>query len=333
MTRSQILPAWGRILGGYRPFLSIEITKECPLHCPGCYAYEPTHLGGTTLRQLTDLRGDALVAGVLALVRRCRPLHLSIVGGEPLVRTAELSLLLPKLNLLPATDRLNVEVQLVTSAVRPIPSEWAGYKCLHIVISVDGLAAEHDRRRFPATYDRILRHVTGHQVIVHCTVTRNLLGQDYLRDFASFWSRRPEVYAIWFSLYTPQRGDRSEERLAPSDRLLAVQQLADVAAEFPKVYMPKLLLAGLRRPPASPAECIFAQSTTCVSADLQTRIVPCQFGGDPVCDECGCMASAGFASIGNYRLAGILPISRIFSISSRIGDFAAHRESTARSSR
>jgi hypothetical protein len=38
-----ILPAWGRILGGYRPNLSIEITRECPLRCPGCYAYTAGH--------------------------------------------------------------------------------------------------------------------------------------------------------------------------------------------------------------------------------------------------------------------------------------------------
>ncbi len=54
--------------------LSIEITRECPLSCPGCYAYGETHLGGeVTLRQLHDLRGDALVEGVLKLVRKHHP--------------------------------------------------------------------------------------------------------------------------------------------------------------------------------------------------------------------------------------------------------------------
>src|SRR5256885_11513510 len=111
MTKVDILPAWGRVLQGYRPFLSIEITKECPLRCPGCYAYGPEHLGSNgTLRQLTDLRGQDLVNGVLALIRRFRPLHLSIVGGEPLVRCRELDALLPKL------ARMGIEVQLVTSA-------------------------------------------------------------------------------------------------------------------------------------------------------------------------------------------------------------------------
>ena len=54
-----IIPAWGRILRGYRPALSIEITRECPLRCPGCYAYGDEHLGGdVTLRQVHDYKGQ-----------------------------------------------------------------------------------------------------------------------------------------------------------------------------------------------------------------------------------------------------------------------------------
>src|SRR5262245_31509977 len=65
----QLLRAWGRMLRGATPLLSIEITRECPLHCPGCYAYGAEHLGGgVTLRQLNELRGDALVRGVIELV-------------------------------------------------------------------------------------------------------------------------------------------------------------------------------------------------------------------------------------------------------------------------
>ena len=47
-----LLHAWGRIVSGHRPNLSIEITRECPLRCPGCYAYGDEHLGGggVTLR-------------------------------------------------------------------------------------------------------------------------------------------------------------------------------------------------------------------------------------------------------------------------------------------
>ncbi len=311
-----IVPAWGNILRGRRPFLSLEITRECPLRCPGCYAYEPSHLGSSgPLRQLTDFKGEALVAGVLGLVRRFRPLHLSIVGGEPLVRYRELGILLPKL------ADMGVEVQLVTSAVRPIPAEWKNLPNLHIVVSVDGLQAEHDKRRSPATYDRILNHIAGQQVTVHCTITRQLLQRpDYLSDFASFWSKREEVRKIWFSLFTPQEGDQSEERLGPQERLAALSELAHLRICFPKIYLPAAVLDGYYHPPSSPQECIFAQATNCISADLATRITPCQFGGRPVCSECGCIASAGLASVGKYKLAGLIPVAEIFGVSRKVGE-------------
>ena len=55
MKKSDVIQAWSRILGGRPPSLSIEITKECPLQCPGCYAFDAAHLGGTTQpRQLSD---------------------------------------------------------------------------------------------------------------------------------------------------------------------------------------------------------------------------------------------------------------------------------------
>ena len=315
MTHSDLLPAWSRILRGYRPLLSLEITKECPLRCPGCYAYSSGHLNDVvTLRQLADYRGDDLVNGVLALVRRYRPLHISIVGGEPLVRWRELDRLLPKL------DHMGIEVQLVTSAVRPIPAHWASLRELHLVVSVDGLQPEHDARRAPATYHRILKHIEGHSLIVHCTVTRQMLGRpDYLHEFAASWSSRPEARKIWFSLYTPQEGEQSAERLTLNDRREVLSRLADVAAHFPKVYLPRVVLDGYHQPPESPADCIFAQSTTCISADLQTRINPCQFGGKPVCGECGCIASSGLASIGRFVIGGLVPVSALFSLSRKIG--------------
>src|SRR2546425_4959293 len=90
MKAIEVVHAWGRILQGRFPTLSIEITRECPLRCPGCYAYEDGHLGGgANLRQLSDFKGETLIEGVFALVRPYRPLHLSSVGGDPLVRFRE----------------------------------------------------------------------------------------------------------------------------------------------------------------------------------------------------------------------------------------------------
>ena len=111
-----IVQSWGRILAGYTPSLSIEITRECPLRCPGCYAYGSEHLGGgLTLREVSDFKGQALIDGVIELVRKHRPVHVSLVGGEPLVRFRELDVLLPRLS------EMGLHVQVVTSAVRPDP--------------------------------------------------------------------------------------------------------------------------------------------------------------------------------------------------------------------
>ncbi|MCL4403078.1 MAG: radical SAM protein, partial [Acidobacteria bacterium] len=66
----------------------------------------------------------------------------------------------------------------------------------------------------------------------------------------------------------------------------------------------------------------FAQVTTCLSADLNSPITPCQLGGTPVCAECGCIASAGLAAIGRFRLGGLVRVSDIFALSRRIGDRA-----------
>jgi len=115
----EVVQAWGKILTGYRPNLSIEITKECPLRCPGCYAYGDEHLGGdVTLRGLADYKGDELVSRFMAMIDRHKPLHISIVGGEPLVRYRELGQILPQLS------ARGIHTQVVTSAVRPIPAEW-----------------------------------------------------------------------------------------------------------------------------------------------------------------------------------------------------------------
>jgi len=319
MKKRDAFRAWGRILQGRAPFLSIEITKECPLRCPGCYAYSPDHLGSTvTLRQLADYRGQDLVRAVVAVVRRLRPIHLSIIGGEPLVRFRELG------DLLPLLGQMDVEVQLVTSAVRAIPQEWSAIPCLHLVVSIDGLAADHDVRRAPATYDRILQHIAGHSITVHCTVTRPMLARPgYLSEFSRFWSSRPEVRKIWFSIYTPQDGDTSAERLRPEDRDVLFEELA-AAAQIPKVNLPQIVLESYRNPPRSPEECTFARLTTCLSADLKSSVTPCQFGGAPVCAECGCLASAAMHAVVGLRLGGLIPVSALLNASLRLGDRGAH---------
>jgi len=311
-----ILPAWGRILTGYTPAMSIEITRECPLRCPGCYAYGDDHLGGElTLREVRDFKGQELIDGILALVDRHKPLHLSIVGGEPLVRYRELNTLLPLLS------TRGLHVQVVTSAVREIPAAWHTIPRVSLVVSIDGLQPEHDVRRAPATYDRILKHIAGHSITVHCTVTRQLVNRaGYIEEFLRIWSARPEVEKIWVSLYTPQIGEVSDERLRPIDRERAVADLMALRLSFPKLALPKGLIEVYANPPDSPDECIFARTTSTISADLTTRITPCQFGGAPDCSNCGCIASAGLAAVARHKLFGVVPVGSIFAGSLKVGE-------------
>jgi sulfatase maturation enzyme AslB (radical SAM superfamily) len=311
----ELVQAWGRILTGYHPNLSIEITKECPLRCPGCYAYGDEHLGGgVTLRGLSDYKGDELVSRFMALIDRHKPLHVSIVGGEPLVRYRELNEILPRL-----TER-GVHTQLVTSAVRPIPSEWIGLPRLQVVVSIDGLQPEHDERRKPATYERILKHIEGHEITVHCTVTRQQARRDgYLREFLDFWQANTHTRLIWISLYTPQVGELSMERLTAGDRAKVIEEMRRLRPIYSKFQMLEGILNVYAKPPASPQDCIFAQTTECFSSDFEHRIAPCQFGGKPDCENCGCLASAGLEAIGRHRLRGGLRVGKIFYASLAVG--------------
>jgi len=316
---SQIFQAWGKILKGEQPSLSIEITRECPLNCPGCYAYDDAHLGGgQTLRQLKDRRGQSLVDGVLEVVDRLKPLHLSIVGGDPLVRYRELESLVPKLL------ARGMHVQIVTSAFRTMDPTWASLERLHVVVSIDGLQPEHDVRRAPATYDRILKNITGQRITIHCTVTGQMMKRPgYLAEFLEFWTPRPEIKKVWFSLFTPQVGDQMPEILGPEERAQAIADMMHLRKLYPKLDMPEAVIRQFASPPHSPQDCVFALTTQTLSADLQTKITPCQFGGNPDCASCGCVASMGLAAIASHNLGGILPVGAIFKASIKIGQSRA----------
>ena len=191
---------------------------------------------------------------------------------------------------------------------------------LQLVVSIDGLQPEHDERRKPATYDRILKHIRGHQITVHCTVTRQQVRREgYLEEFVEFWSANPDTRQIWVSLYTPQIGEVSDERLLPEDRERVVAALMHLRTRYAKLRMPEGMIKVYERPPRNPSECTFAQTTTCFSADFERQIAPCQFGGNPDCENCGCIASAGLDAVSRHRLPGGLRVGAIFDQSLRIG--------------
>lgn len=311
----EVLTAWARILTGKAPMLSIEVTRECPLSCPGCYAYNDEHLGsGKLLRELSDFRGDALVNGVLDLVRTHRPMHVSLVGGEPLVRHRELSAILP------ALSAQNIFALVVTSGIIPIPLEWMDLPRVLVTISVDGLPEHHDIRRKPATYERILTNLAGRKVNIHWVITRPMLQRPgYLEEYVAFWNARPEVRQIWVSLYTPQIGEQSAEKLSAEDRETVARELPPLVRRFPKLLMPQGVAQAFLHPPKNPDDCLFSKMSINVSADLQTRVEPCVFGGAPDCSQCGCAASSGLHWIRTVKVAGPLRVGHFVGGSVRIG--------------
>jgi sulfatase maturation enzyme AslB (radical SAM superfamily) len=323
MKPSHVIRAWRKILKGERPSLSIEITRECPLRCPGCYAYDKAHLGGdATLRSLNDRKGQELIDGVLELVHRLRPLHLSIVGGDPLVRFRELESLIPQL-----LDR-GIHVQVVTSASRPLAASWAGLPGLAVVVSIDGLQPEHDLRRAPTTYDRIIKNIAGQNknITIHCTVTGQMMKRPgYLKDFLEYWTPRTEIRKVWFSLFTPQIGDQLPEMLQREEHERAIADMLALRRQFPKLDMPEGMIRMFSAPPQSPKECVFALTTQTLSADLKTEITPCQFGGNPDCGSCGCVTSMGLAAVAAHKLGGVIPVGVIFKASIKIGQIRTRR--------
>src|SRR6202040_3213596 len=170
-----------------------------------------------------DRKGQFLTDGVLEVVDRLKPLHLSLVGGDPLVRYRELESLIPQLL------ARGIHVQIVTSAFRTLGPTWAKLPHLHVVVSIDGLQPEHDVRRAPATYERILKNIAGQTVTIHSTITAQMMKRPgYLEEFLKFWTPRPEIKKVWFSLFTPQIGDQLPEVLSREERVRAIKEMTQL---------------------------------------------------------------------------------------------------------
>jgi hypothetical protein len=124
-------------------------------------------------------------------------------------------------------------------------------------------------------------------------------------------------------LFTPQVGESSYEILPPGARTHVVGELLELRNLFPKLDMTKVTIEGFLTPPSSPDECVFAKATRTITADLKTRITPCQFGGNPDCSQCGCIASAGLNAIARAKLPGGMRVGWLYEQSILVGNVVA----------
>jgi hypothetical protein len=215
---------------------------------------------------------------------------------------------------------MSVFTLVVTSGVLPVPMEWSRLPRVRIAISVDGLPEHHDIRRRPATYKRILQNIEGREVNIHWVITRPMLQRTgYLGEYVELWSARQEVNRIWVSVYTPQVGEQSPEILTPDDRVALAQQLPALALRHRKLLFTEGLAQALLRPPKNPDDCVFAKMSANYSADFETQVEPCVFGGTPDCSQCGCAISSGLHWVKGIRLAGPVKVNHFIAGSVRVG--------------
>ncbi|MGH7837919.1 MAG: radical SAM protein, partial [Candidatus Binataceae bacterium] len=215
---------------------------------------------------------------------------------------------------------MGVFTLVVTSAVIPIPLEWRESPRVRVAVSIDGLREDHDIRRKPATYERILKNIAGCEVNIHWTITHPMLARPgYLEEYVSFWSERPEVNRIWISGYTPQIGEESPEKLTPEDRATLAAELPPLARRYPKLLFSEGIARALVQPPKNPGDCIFAKMSANYSADLKSRVEPCVFGGAPDCSQCGCAISSGLHWIRTVPVAGPLKVDHFIQGSINVG--------------
>ena len=222
--------------------------------------------------------------------------------------------------LLPIVSEMGVHTMVVTSAVIPIPKEWTTIPKIRVTVSVDGLPEHHDVRRAPATYNRILRNIAGRQVNIHWTITAPMLRRrGYIEEYLSFWNVRTEVVRIWVSLYTPQKDERSVEMLTGPERAAVAAELRTLQPQYPKLLMNGGIARAIESPPSTPRECIFAKMSTNYSADLETRVDPCIFGGAPDCSQCGCAISSSLHWLKTVKVGRLVKIETLVKGSVALG--------------
>ena len=214
--------------------------------------------------------------------------------------------------ILPALSEMGVFTMVVTSGVIAIPEEWMKIPRLRIAVSVDGLPEHHDERRKPATYERLLKNIAGRSINLHWVITRPMLNRpSYLQEYVSFWNAREEVDHIWVSLYSPQVGEESAERLTPADREIVAHALPQLRKPYPKLLVPEGVARAFVKPPKNPDDCLFSKMSLNFSADLRTHVEPCVFGGNPDCSQCGCSISSALHWMKDVRIAGPLRVGRM----------------------
>jgi hypothetical protein len=107
--------------------------------------------------------------------------------------------------------------------------------------------------------------------------------------------------------------------LTSKDREVLARELPALAKRYPKLLFNEGIANAFLHPPKNPDDCLFAKMSANYSADFETRVEPCVFGGTPDCSQCGCAASMGFHWIRGIKVAGPLKVDHFIGSSVKTG--------------
>ena len=106
----------------------------------------------------------------------------------------------------------------------------------------------------------------------------------YLEEYVSFWNARPEVNRILGESVHSQIGEQSTRAMLTREhRKTIANKLPRLSKRFPKLFVNSGIAGAFVDPPSSPKDCLFSKMSVNYSADLETRVEPCVFGGAPDC--------------------------------------------------
>ena len=238
-----IIPAWGRILRGYRPALSVEITRECPLRCPGCYAYGDDHLGGeVTLRQVSDFKGQELVDRFFALIDAHR-------AAPRLDRGRRTARPLSRARRDPAAALENGHLHAGRHQRRPARPDGMGRRFRGSRSWCRSTDCSPNTTSGASRPPTIASSSTSKDTRSRCTARSrgsSRAATAISRSSCGSGPRIPIRGQIWISLYTPQVGEQSDERLTPADRERVVAALMHLRKSFPKLQHAGRVDRGVR---------------------------------------------------------------------------------------
>jgi MoaA/NifB/PqqE/SkfB family radical SAM enzyme len=212
-----------RALGAYRrrlargelfpPFLFLALTDACNLRCRGCWI--ETHGKPRTLCE-DDIRS------IIASSKKQGSYFFTLLGGEPLLYPEWWEILKrnPDCYFQIITNGLLFDDEVVARLRR------AGN--VTPLVSIDGLAANNDRRRGEGVFDRVMAGLDRLRKAkllygVATTVTgpnmEEVLADDYVREFI----RRGAIY-LWYYVYRPVGANPSPEFCVAKDQLIAMRR-------------------------------------------------------------------------------------------------------------